>query len=212
MENLKQPSDRNKRLTPKQVLELLEYDPATGEFWWKERDAKWFSCEGTWKGFNARCAGKPAFTSTSSHGNRRTMIMGLVYPANQCAWAIYYGEWPPELILHKNGNVKDDRITNLALGSASQRKSKNGVDVRNKTGVKGVSREGRRFLARIKVKGKDQRIGLFDTLEEAAAAYRREAIKEFGEWANPDINEEAFANQKSIPAKTRADRYKRKDN
>ena len=45
----------------------------------------------------------------------------------------------------------------------------------NTTGAVGVYRHKRRFCARITTNGVTQHLGYFDTIEEAAAAYRRAA-------------------------------------
>lgn len=53
----------------------------------------------------------------------------------------------------------------------------------NSTGFKGVSREKRRFAARIKVAGKQLYLGARDTPQEAAVLYQQAAEKHFGEFA-----------------------------
>lgn len=51
----------------------------------------------------------------------------------------------------------------------------------NKTGVRGVSMRNGRYLAQIKIKGKNIRLGSYSTLEEAAAARRQAESRYFGE-------------------------------
>lgn len=51
----------------------------------------------------------------------------------------------------------------------------------SKTGVRGVSLRKGRYLAQIKVKGKSIRIGIFSTLEDAAAARKKAEARYFGE-------------------------------
>ncbi len=78
----------------------------------------------------------------------------------------------------KNGNKLDCRIENLGYFSRSMlsrpRKS------RNRSGYVGVYPEKKRFRAIISIGGKAVHLGVFDTAEEAAAAYqraRRELLK-----------------------------------
>jgi hypothetical protein len=46
----------------------------------------------------------------------------------------------------------------------------------NTTGVKGVSRHHLKFRAQIQVRGEKRLLGVFQTLQEAADAYKRAAI------------------------------------
>ena len=59
-----------------------------------------------------------------------------------------------------------------------------GLPRHNKSGYKGVSREGNGWRAQIQDAGKNYRLGTFDTPEEAYEAYKKEAIKRHGEFAN----------------------------
>jgi hypothetical protein len=51
------------------------------------------------------------------------------------------------------------------------------------TGFKGVSKHGNRFRAKIWNNDQQYHLGLFDTAEEAAAAYNAEAFRLYGEFA-----------------------------
>ena len=89
------------------------------------------------------------------------------------------------LVGAKNGNKLDCRLENLVYPSRSaasrQRKTS------SKTGYTGVYKEHSRYRAVISLKGKAMHLGMFDTAEEAAAAYNKVSKEHFGEEAKINI-------------------------
>jgi hypothetical protein len=83
------------------------------------------------------------------------------------------------LVGAKNSDKLDCRLENLAYRSRSvasrQRKTS------SKTGYTGVYKEHNRYRAVISVHGKSVHIGMFDTPEEAAAAYNKLSKEVYGE-------------------------------
>ena len=79
----------------------------------------------------------------------------------------------------KNGDKLDCRLENLVYRSRSvasrQRKTS------SKTGYTGVYKEHNRYRAVISIKGKSKHLGMFDTAEEAAAAYNKVSKEIYGE-------------------------------
>jgi hypothetical protein len=67
--------------------------------------------------------------------------------------------------------------------NTSQNSANRGAQRNSKTSVKGVRAHGERFVASIMVKQQPIHLGVFETIEEAAAAYRVAAIEAFGEFA-----------------------------
>ena len=84
-----------------------------------------------------------------------------------------------KLVGAKNGDKLDCRVENLIFRSRSvasrQRKTS------SSTGFTRVYREHKRLMAVISVNGKARHIGMFDTAEEAAAAYNKVSRELFGE-------------------------------
>jgi hypothetical protein len=73
---------------------------------------------------------------------------------------------------HKNRNGLDNRRSNLRIASHAQNMQNRGLDKHNRSGYRGVSWEKRwqRWRAVIQVDGRQQHIGHFKNIEEAASA------------------------------------------
>lgn len=94
-------------LTQEFVRARLDYNPETGVLTWKARDRSDFPSERTWKTWMTRWFGKPAGGVYRGYGCVfNTSITGVI-------WLWVHG-YTPELIVHKNGDVNDNRLANLA--------------------------------------------------------------------------------------------------
>jgi hypothetical protein len=81
--------------------------------------------------------------------------------------------FPPLHVDHRNGDPKDNRRSNLRLATRSQNMQNSIVTgKRTASGIRGVTRDPRsgKWRARCQVDGVSHFIGLFDSIEEAAAA------------------------------------------
>ena len=98
-------------------------------------------------------------------------------------WFLHYGYWPDQQIDHINGNMKDNRISNLRL--ATQRENQhNGFSKRGVSSTfKGVGRSKGRWRGFIMSPSKFIHLGYFDREEDAARAYDEKAKELFGEFA-----------------------------
>ena len=90
---------------------------------------------------------------------------------------------PSELVDHVDGNGLNNKRCNIRICTYQQNAANRVVDRINRLGLKGVQKSDGRYLARIQHKGRQYRLGGYDTPEEAAAAFRGAAIILNGEFA-----------------------------
>ena len=152
----------NKQSTPSftEARELLRYDPETGELFWLPQ-----------KGKGRTSTEKPA-GSQKNDGYIRVTINYREYPAHRVGWLLHYGRWPTLDIDHINGIKNDNRISNLreVTDSENQQNLKR-PSAGNKTGYLGVCYYRGKYLANIKLNGKQHRLGKFDCPKTAHEAY-----------------------------------------
>lgn len=92
---------------------------------------------------------------------------------------LYHRGYLPDIIDHKNGNPIDNRIENLRPCSLSENRANSVKKTKAKSKYKGVQKNGSRWAAVVRRK----HIGNFKTEIEAAIAYNKAALKEYGEFA-----------------------------
>ena len=104
---------------------------------------------------------------------------------------------PKGFIDHINGNVFDNRKSNLRVCTPEENTLNRGAQSNNKTGYKGVCYDKSRgkYKADIKRGEKKICIGRFETAEEAAHAYDRKAIELHGEFARTNFPRKYYENE-----------------
>lgn len=154
-------------LTAQIVRTLLSYQPETGQMVWLERSdthdaARW----------NARYAGKPAFTALKSTGYKCGKIFRKTYLAHRVAWLISKGEWPENELDHINGDRSDNRLCNLRSVETCENRKNAGKNKNNRSGFTGVSWDKTREMwkADVWVNRKNINLGRFKTIDEAIVA------------------------------------------
>jgi len=106
------------------------------------------------------------------------------YNYARLAWYYMTGEWPALEIDHINRNPSDNRFSNLRLATRSQNTQWSRRGRKPRSGFRGVHRVASgRYQAQISVNGKKRHIGIFDSAEEAAEAFLREAVRLRGDFA-----------------------------
>lgn len=118
--------------------------------------------------------------------HRQILIQGRQFVAHRLIWLMAYGKEPTFSIDHINGKRDDNRLCNLREATDSQNCANRSLSVVNRSGFKGVSWKtlNKKWVAQIQARGKKRHLGLFDTKEEAHAAYVQAATTLHGEFAN----------------------------
>lgn len=162
-------------VTPQVLRKLLDYDPATGLFAWRERGSEFFRRPADQLTWNKKHAGRAAFVRVSSFGYLFSEIFDQPYAAHRVAWAIVYGRWPLGDVDHVNGCRADNGIANLREVSRLENNRNKRRSVRNTSGVTGVSVDTQTKLwrAQITIERKIKVLGLFERKADAIAARKR---------------------------------------
>lgn len=177
-------------MTPTQLGNIVDYAPSTGKFVWRRRREESFSASvaqtaahkcAAW---NAKFAGREAFTSRSQDGYLFSVIGGAGVRAHRAAFALMTGSWPVDEVDHINGCKDDNRWVNLRAATKSQNMANTALRSDNTSGRKGVTRCARRgkWVARLKYQGTNLYLGAYDTADEAARAYNIKARELYGEF------------------------------
>lgn len=168
-ESEQNPSTFSTGLSQERLKEVLDYNPDTGVFTWKISTT------------NAIQIGQVAGKRTN-YGYLRIQIDGVRYKAHTLAWFYIYGEWTR--LDHKDRCGANNAISNLRKASSSQNMvNRSGW---GKTKSKGVYPCGDKFEARVHYQGISIYLGLYNSIEEAAAS-RVNIMKElFGEFYNDE--------------------------
>lgn len=160
------------------IKSVLDYEPLTGIFYWRERDIGSAGCEEKAKQFNKRYAGSVAGSvDVNKYGFKRVkiFILGRRYLAHHLAWLYMTGEWPKGRIDHINRNGMDNSWSNLRDGSKINDRNKS-LSVSNTSGANGVSWDKKKgkwraqFSSKKGAKRIDKHIGYFSHFDDAKRA------------------------------------------
>lgn len=158
-------------ITYSRLLEVLNYDPITGLFYWRNNIGKRFK------------AGQKAGSLNIQNNYIEIGIDGISYRAHRLAYFYMTQEWPSPSCDHVNGIKHDNRWINLRQATVGQ----NGANSAPRRGVKykGAYLNARKnkWFSQITVNGKSIRLGTFDNPEAAHKAYCKAAKKYHGEFA-----------------------------
>jgi hypothetical protein len=159
-----------KRISHERLLELVHYDPETGLMKWLKPTS------------NRVKIGQRA-GSLSGNGYWQIKLDGVVYSFHRVVWFYVTGVWPDRWIDHEDGDTGDNRFAKLRLSTISQNSGNAKRHADNSTGLKGVERKRDRFASSIMCGGVKHWLGVFDTPEQAHAAYVAASQKLFGDFA-----------------------------
>ena len=119
-------------------------------------------------------------------GYRQGRLKGKIYLEHRLIWLYHYGEWPKDQIDHINGIKIDNRIGNLRECTIQQNQFNRKSEKDSSSQYKGVSwcKLSKKWLAKYYYKSKRYYLGLFETEEDAAKAYRKATEDLHKEYAN----------------------------
>ncbi len=159
-------------LTAERLGELLHYNPETGHF---TRLSTF--------GSNRLVGGRAG--SITTKGYREIMIDGRSYREHRLAWLYVHGVWPEAQIDHRDGVRDHNAINNLRPATNAQNAKNRAKHKNNASGFKGASfHKGTcRWQAQIMEGNQKIYLGLYDTAEEAHAAYVAAALRLHGTFA-----------------------------
>lgn len=165
-------------LTADQLRAVLSYDPATGFFTWLFGSVN-----------KVRAGARAGYRQPD--GQRVIRIRTISYVAHRLAWLYVTGEWPKDLVDHKNMDRDDNRWDNLRAATKGQNGANRGPQTNNKSGHKGVylvrnyyvSTGDDAWKAEIMIDQKHHHIGYYRTAGEAISAHAEKARELFGEFA-----------------------------
>lgn len=156
-------SDGVSIVSHERLLELLSYNPDTGEFVWRK-----------YKGSHAG-AGDIAGASAIKGRYSSIAIDQRPYLAHRLAWFYAYGVWPEFEIDHKDGDGKNNCLSNLrdvphVINMQNIRVAKKMSRSCELMGVSMAATPGK-FTAGLTAFGKHIHVGTFETEEAAHLAY-----------------------------------------
>jgi hypothetical protein len=158
-------------ITAERLREMLHYDPETGVF--------------TYRMPRKRIRVGNVAGYQRPDGYRRIKLDKQFDYAHRLAWLYMTGEWPTFDIDHANGKPADNRWANLRQATTTQNLANSRKPASNRSGFKGACWDAskRKWLASIKVNGRNKFLGRFDCPAEAHRADVEAAEKLHGEFA-----------------------------
>jgi hypothetical protein len=153
-------------ITHASLLDVLHYDRGSGVFTWRVSRGR------------KRAGDQAGCKVSSGWGNYLEIrIFNRAYYAHVLAWFYVTGEWPKQMIDHRNGDSLQNWFDNLRdVPNAHNQHNQLKPQRNNTTGFRGVTARTRKngaqiYLADIKVGMKKRRLGEYRTPEAASAAY-----------------------------------------
>lgn len=144
-------------LSQETLKQLLDYDELTGVFRWKV--ARGNKTIGSIAGY------------VTWHGYVEIKINRKTYWAHRLVWLFVHGSFPKDQIDHIDCDRKNNSLSNLREATVAQNSHNKRDSKRNKTGFRGVSKSGSKYVATISINGTHRHIGTFDKPEIAYEAY-----------------------------------------
>jgi hypothetical protein len=142
-------------VTHERLLQVVRYEPGTGNFYRKTP------------------SGEKLAGSVNSGGYGQVVVDKVGYKSHRLAWFYAYKIWPTNIIDHINGDKLDNRLCNLREAPAAMnQQNRRRASKNSKTGMLGVRFRFNKYEANIAVgSGRVKYLGQFQTAEDAHNAY-----------------------------------------
>ena len=161
-------------ITPERLREVLDYDPETGVFTWRVR-------------LNPRSKMDRPVGMKGGYQKKYLLasVDGRKYLLHRLAWLYMTGTWPAGECDHRDLNPANNKWENLRESTRGENGCNRGTQKNNTSGQKGVSwhKHTGKWRASIKVDGRSIHLGVFQTFDAAANAYRVACSASHGEFA-----------------------------
>jgi hypothetical protein len=164
---------RNTPMTAEFIRNIMNYDQETGEFSWRE--GRRFR--------GVRAAPGESVGRINNIGYVTVTICNIAYFAHRLAWLYVHGEWPADVIDHRDGNPSNNAFSNLRAATQAQNSRNRRKSASSASRFKGISKSNSNYRAYIMLDNVHTYLGTYQTQEEAHAVYRAAAEKLHGEFA-----------------------------
>lgn len=156
-------------LTQERLWQVLHYDPETGVFHRLRKDGS---------------LGRVAGTLDETNGYIKIMVDKVIYRAHRLAFLYVDGKLPPNDVDHKNRTKSDNRWSNLRHATHQENMHNKPAHTAKILQFKAVrDHEDGRYSSKISVMGTTLHLGIYNTPEEANAAYAGAARVIYGDFA-----------------------------
>lgn len=156
-------------LSAQRLRDVLYYDPTVGSFTWIRNTS------------NRSRKNKGGAGYIRRDRRRVIQIDGQMYLASRLAWLYMTGAWPQYFIDHRDLDPGNDKFDNLREADASQNRAN--AHIRSRFGIKGLSKNGKAWQARIWDSKTCVCLGTFPEKSQAGEAYMQAAYRIHGEFA-----------------------------
>ena len=123
-----------KKIDIEYLKSRFEYSPESGKLQWKEVSESFSS---RYKSWNSKNADKEA--GYLYQGYRYVRIDGKNMLVHRICYAIYYGEFPINIIDHLDGDKLNNKILNLGASNPESNARNAKLNIKNRSGLSGVA-------------------------------------------------------------------------
>lgn len=132
------------------LKERFTYEPETGKLFWKQMDSTNINLR------RKQFAGKEA--GYEYQGYIYVRLGDSNYLSHRICYAIYYGEFPTNIIDHIDGNKRNNRIENLRVCSPKENAKNAKKYLNNKSGIMGVRWDTKDKAWRVQIGSKENKV------------------------------------------------------